>query len=108
MSDLKFREAVSAGIEIQPLGELIEQRWREMSDGERLRLMALCCRECGAIAKRHAADQTPRCDCPKPFDTTLPWRCPRCQLLYGVGSDSQVAHRERGLQYCIACTESQR
>lgn len=28
---------------------LIEQRWRELSDGERLRLMALCCRECGAI-----------------------------------------------------------
>ena len=87
---------------------LIEQRWRELSDGERLRLMALCCRECGAIAKRHAADRTPRCDCPSPFDTTLSWRCPRCQSLYGAGSDSQLAHRDRGQQFCIACTEQTR
>lgn len=48
--------------------QLIEQRWREMSDGERLRLMALCCRECGAIAKRYAVDQAPRCECERTAD----------------------------------------
>lgn len=98
-------------IQLARYAALIEQRWRNLSDGERLRLMTLCCRACGAIAKRYAADQTPPCACPKPFDTALttpPWRCPRCQLLYGAGSDSAVAHCQRGLQHCIACTESQR
>lgn len=77
---------------------LIEGRWRGLSDGERLRLMALCCRECGAIAGK--------CDCPSPFDATLPWRCPRCKLRYTAGSDSTVAHRTRGEQLCILCTEA--
>jgi len=28
---------------------LIEERWRSLSDGERLTLMALCCRYCGTL-----------------------------------------------------------
>ena len=28
---------------------LIEERWRGLSDGDRLKLMALCCADCGAI-----------------------------------------------------------
>lgn len=31
---------------------MIEQRWRALSDGERLRLMGMACSRCGALTGR--------------------------------------------------------
>lgn len=46
----------------------IEQHWRGLSDGERLRLMELCCKGCGAV--EHKLDGSPRqrCYCGPEFD----------------------------------------
>ena len=41
--------------------KLIEERWRGLSDGERLTLMGLCCRDCGAITA--AKDGVPAKPC---------------------------------------------
>jgi hypothetical protein len=41
---------------------LIEQRWRVLSDGERLTLMEMCCRGCGALDPKCYCQRDPERD----------------------------------------------
>lgn len=36
------------------------------------------------------------------------WTCPSCEVRYGSGSDSTIAHRQHGMRLCLSCTKQER